>query len=36
LESVPDRSAPALIKGKRAGLVSRELSQRRRNSRPAD
>ena len=36
LESVPERSAPALIKGKRAGLVSRELSQRRRNSRSTD
>jgi NAD+ synthase (glutamine-hydrolysing) len=36
LEMVPERSAPALIKGKRNGLVSRELSQRRRNSRPAD
>jgi len=36
LEIVPERSAPALIKGKRAGLVSRELSQRRRNSRPSD
>jgi len=36
LDTIPDRSAPALIKGKRSGLVSRELSQRRRNSRPAD
>ena len=36
LEIIPERSAPALIKGKRSGLVSRELSQRRRNSRPAD
>jgi NAD+ synthase (glutamine-hydrolysing) len=28
LETIPERSAPALIKGKRGGLVSRELSQR--------
>jgi NAD+ synthase (glutamine-hydrolysing) len=36
LETVPERSAPALVKGKRGGLVSRELSQRRRNSRQND
>jgi NAD+ synthase (glutamine-hydrolysing) len=35
LETIPERSAPALIKGKRSGVVSRELP-RRRNSRPGD
>ncbi len=36
LENVPERSAPALVKGRRGSLVSRELSGRRRNSRPND
>ena len=35
LETIPERSAPELIKGKRSGAVSRELP-RRRNSRPGE
>jgi NAD+ synthase (glutamine-hydrolysing) len=34
--SVPDRSAPALVKGKRGSLVARELSHRKRHSRQND
>lgn len=36
LEKVPDRSAPALVKAKRGAVMSRELAQRRRNSRQTD
>jgi NAD+ synthase (glutamine-hydrolysing) len=36
LETIPERSAPALIKGKRNGMVERELPQRRRNARSTD
>ena len=36
LEMVPERVTPALIRGKRGALVSRELSQRRRNAPPTD
>ncbi len=36
LEKVPDRSAPALVKAKRGAIVSREMAQRRRNTRQSD
>jgi len=34
LQSVPDHSAPSLVRNRRAGAVSRELAHRRRDSRP--
>lgn len=36
LESVPENSTPALVKGRRSAAVSRELSSRRRTSRETD